>query len=150
MGVVQTVELMLTVIAALSAVIAALWARAAARRGEGALKQLRGALDVLTLIQGDIGPRLRLAEPSTKPAPSSAEEAPESPAAIPDGLLREEVRAEINALARRWHTTPLFVLRAAVAVQLHQARQDADRESGEVFRLNVDAPPNGPGEQDDE
>lgn len=129
MGVIQAVELTLTIIAALSAVIAATWARAAVREGRGAQEQLN------KLLQREIAPVRPPPELGAASAPRG--DAPVSPAVIPDGLLREDVRAEINALAQRWHTTPLFVLRAAVAVQLQQTRRESDRESGEVFRLKA-------------
>jgi len=58
---------------------------------------------------------------------------------IPDGIVHDDVREQINALARKWGATPRFVLRCAVTFQVVRAWKDelqGERPSGEVM-LNV-------------
>jgi hypothetical protein len=95
MGVIQAIELMLTIIAALSGLIAAAWARAAVHKGERAVRQVDGALEVLALIQGDLAHRQAFAAPTSA---SPADVAPASPDEIPDGFTHDDVRKPSRAL----------------------------------------------------
>ena len=66
------------------------------------------------------------------------------PGDIPDGIVHDDVRDQLRRLADKWGSTPKFVLRCAVTVQVVKAwkdeLEDTGPESGEMH-YNVSTAP---------
>ena len=70
------------------------------------------------------------------------------PGDIPDGIVHDDVRDELRRLANKWRSTPRFVLRCAVTLQVVKTWKDElehpGRESGEMH-YNVSSAPDDTG-----